>query len=348
MIPQLKGYRRLRRVKCLHPHVLTQANGKRITVTRDKLLKTMKKMNERAKAGTLGTATSDHVVTIGPDGTQRIKPSSQVELLGFTAEYGYGKMKDGKEWLYCDVYAEPEKLDKIKKLPFTSVEYFPDDDVIANMAFTLHKPVLDVDTITPYHWEQGQVNDEGRPVPLVAYSVESRQGPVVVYSTEQSTVNPLQVFAQSIKEAAEALFASGGGEIEPLPINPEKKAASYSASGNEHPDTIELRAIRRRSALEALKNAGKNIDVDKEMAEWSALPEEAFQVHLKLAAACYSSASSGGARVEPIDGNGNANAALASRAQLAMQNVVKRGSWMNFNQCLERCRADSSWNGTTD
>lgn len=354
MYPAWLGkYKRLRRVKALHPHVITYANGKKLRVTREKLLATRDKMNKRAQAGTLATASTDHIITIDEKGNQRHKPSSQIELLGYEAVWDYAKMKDGREWLYCDVFVDPSKYDKAKGLPFTSVEYHPDEDVISNMALTKHKPVLDVDTITPYHWERGEVNSQGTPVPLVAYSVETRQGPVVIYSTERAPMNPLAIFAKQMSEAAQALLTSAEADpgTDPIESTPGGAVVPFSGSahtGQLHPDTLKLRAIERRAALEALKGAGRNIDVDKEMQAWSDMPEEAFQIHLKFAAACYSTGSSGGAKVDPIDGgNWNGEAAIASRAKAAMQARVKNGlDYMNYHQCLERCKSDPSWDGS--
>ena len=349
----LKNYKRLRRVKCLHPHTITYPNGKTEQVTRDKLLKTRDKMNARARGNTLATASTDHIITVDSMGNQHTKPSKDITLLGYECVWDYGRMADGKEWLYCDAFIRPDRYEQAKEMPFTSVEYHPTENIISNLAFTKLRPVLDVDTITPYHWERGEVNAEGMPVPLVAYSVESRQGPVVVYSTEQHAMskNPLKSFGEAMAAAANELIAASDVSIVPETGVAVVPAPVVSLSTEKpHPDTIKLRAIERRRSLEALKSAGRTVDVDKEMEAWAEAPDNLFNIHLSFAAQCYSTQASGGARVDPLDGgNSNNEAMLASRAEQAMKNIVKRnGSFLNYHQCLDRCRADGSWNGTTD
>jgi len=350
--PYLKNYKRLRRVKCLHPHTITLPGGRKVEVTRADLLQTRDKMNERARVNTLATASTDHIVTVDNSGNLHTKPSKDITLLGYECVWQYGRMADGKDWLYCDAFIRPDKYDTAKEMPFTSVEYHPNEKIVSNMAFTKHRPVLDVGTITPYHWERGEVNDEGKPVPLVAYSVESRQGPVVVYSTEQSNMsaNPLKAFAQKQLEAAQELLAASESAIVPEVTQVEKPAPSVVSLSTEtvHPDTLKLRAIERRRSLEAIKAAGRNVDVEKEMNEWKDAPDNWFNIHLGLMAVSYSTVASGGAKVDPIDGNGGANneALLGSKAENIMKNRVAKGvPFMNFHQCFERLKSEPSWNG---
>lgn len=357
--PYLKNYKRLRRLKCLHPHEITLPGGRKVKVTREDLLQTRDKMNARAKTNTLATASTDHIATVDSLGNQHTKPSTLVNLLGYECVWEYGKFQDGKEWLYCDAFIRPDKYDEAKEMPFTSVEYHPNDKVVSNMAFTKHRPVLDVGTITPYHWERGEVNDAGMPVPLVAYSVESRQGPVVIYSTEQPkmSANPLKQFGEDMAAAAQKLIASsetpiiethtgvgavGSGQVKPAPT-----VVSLSTE-TVHPDTLKLRAIERRRSLEAIKAAGRNVDVDKEMQEWGDAPDQWFNVHLGLMAVSYSTQASGGAKVEPLGDTGNAEqeAKLASKAENIMKTRVVKGlPFMNFHQAYDRLKAEPGWNG---
>lgn len=354
-VPQfLSSYRRLRRIKALHPHSVTLPGGKKFEVTKAKLEAARDRMNERARLGTLATASTDHIITIDEKtGEQRHKPSKDIELLGYEAEWKYGKLEDGRDWLYCDAFIEPAKESQARKLPFTSVEYHPNDDIISNMAFTKHRPVLDVGTITPYHWERGEVNAEQPNTPLVAYSAESKTGPVVVYSTEQQTMDPLAVFGQAMKDAAEALIASAPSvEVKPGETVVVPFSASARGAAKLTPEAIELRTFKRRKTLEGIKASGKIIDIDRELADWAEVDDMAFDIHCKGAALSYSSVSSGGAKVMALGGSPGGEAGMNDAIKKAEAICPKRHmagkSFMNFNAVYERCKTDPTWDGMTD
>ena len=164
--------------------------------------------------------------------------------------------------------------------------------------------------------------------------------------------NPLKSFGEAMQAAANELIAASEVAIVPevtpeAAVKPAATVVSLSTETAPHPDTLKLRAIERRRSLEAIKAAGRNVDVDKEMKEWGDAPDQWFNVHLGLMAVSYSTVASGGAKVEPIDAGGASNEALlGSKAESHMKNRVAKGlPFMNFHQCFERLKAEPNWNG---
>ena len=347
----LKGYKRLRRVKMLCTHQLTFPNGKVVKVTNDKLRKIRDKMNSRVKANQLSTASEDHIVTLDAKGNPITKPSSKINLLGY--QMNYDIVKEGKnEWLVGDVYASPDKYETIKNLPFTSVEVDYSSDLISNIAFTKHRPQLDVGVITPYHWERGTVEHTGYAADrLVAYSVEGKQGGIVIYSSERSAMSQptLTDFMNGLKELITKFDAPAEVVVETTPA-PVVKTLPYSAVAA--PDVqvddaaTELRKLKLRNRFIELGKT-KKLNVDEEVKAWEPETDEVIEKHFACATACYASINAGGAKVTPLDGvgAGGAGVELKAKAQMILQKHADRGQHANMGQVLAKLQDNPAWNG---
>ncbi len=345
----------------LCPHQLSFADGRVTKVTLDMLKRTMKRMNSRTKLyNQFSTASEDHIVTLDAKGNPVTKRSRDINLLGYQANYDIVK-DGGVDWLVGDVYVAPDKYETAKGLPFTSVEYHPDDDLISNIAFTKHRPQLDVGTITPYHWERGTVENTGYAGNrLVAYSVEGKPGGIVIYSTERNTMAPLTDFISGMKgllatlEASETEVAPPATPAAVVPATPAK-VLPYSGSAMGATTTLtaeqELRQLKRRSKLVELSKT-KNLNVEEEMKGWGGddTDDLTFDKHLACATACYSAVSSGGARVTPLDPPGGAlpggaDIELRNRAAKVMSKIAERGGHTNIVAVMDHLKADPNWDG---
>jgi len=349
----INSYRKLSRIKLLCPHSITTPDGKKRIVDLDALKRVRDKMNERAKRGQLATLSEDHIITIDDTGKPVSKSSADIKLLGFGLDYTIDQDEHGTPWLMGTAYNTPGKEKDIEELPFTSVEYMPNEDVIANIAFTKHKPVMDNGTITPYHWKRGTVSDTGKATfPLVAYSNETQAGEVLIYSVESPRMNPLQIFIASMKQNLETLEKSVESEgTEGTPATPAAKPAkvlSYaglSGSATMTPEE-ENRQFRRRFQLEALAKT-KKLDVDVELEQWKGHSEEAFNTHCEAITHCYASINAGGAKVNPLgnDAGTPTDAQLLPKARDILVKVAGRGEHSNLAAVMDKLRANPTWNG---
>jgi len=342
----------------LCPHQLSFADGRKIRVTLDGLKRARDKMNKRAKASQFSTVSEDHIVTLDAKGNQYTKPSKDINLLGYQMHYDIVK-DGGVDWLVGDVYIAPEKYETAKSLPFTSVEYHPDEDLISNIAFTKHRPQLDVGTITPYHWERGTVENTGYAGNnrLVAYSVESKQGGIVLYSTERTAMAPLADFITGMKglladlEASETPATPVVPAVAPVvtPATPTLPYSGVAMGGGSVGKTAEqeLRELKRRTRLTELSKTRK-MNVDEEMKAWGEESDEIFDKHVACATACYSAVSSGGATVTPLDHPGSVGGAgldTKKKAQVILQKMADKGIHSNMQFVLDNLKANPSWEG---
>lgn len=336
----------------LCPHTVTMPDGTKTVVDLNKLKKVRDKMNDRARRGQLPTLSEDHIVTLDSKGVASVKDSSKIKLLGYGDEFDIANDEYGTPWLWGSAYNTPGKERDIEELPFTSVEFMPNEDVISNIAFTKHKPVMDNGTITPYHWKRGTISDTGKPtIPLMAYSAESQTGAVVIYSVEQP-MNPLDVLIAGLGETLGKLQALKTDEGTPAPVAkaaPVKSILPYSslASG---PMTAEdkVKHYERRAQLEALATV-KKVNIDVELDAWKDQPEEAFNIHCASITNCYASVNAGGAKVNPLDtpnGNiGGTDIDLLQKGKAIMTRMAQAGKHTNIQDVMTQLRVNPNYNG---
>lgn len=359
-------WRTLDKVRLFCPHQLVFDDGRKVVVDIKKLKALRDKMNARSQlSGTLATTSVDHIVTVDQSGKAYTKPSKDIDLLGYYGNYDI-EMDGSTPWLVADAFVSPEKYDTAKQLPFVSVEYHPEHDIISNVAMTKHRPQLDVGTITPYHWERGRFMGTGEAANrLVAYSIEGNAGGVVIYSTERPTMSqPNTLNLDAVVAAGEefvnqlkALKGTPPAVATRLP-SPEAQiaaatvvapVASYTAPAAQvaavHPDTIALNKLLRRGQLEALAKH-RNVDVDKELELWGDTPQDIFDKHCTSITASYSAVASGGAKVLPLDAAAGDISKILPRAKDILSARVQQGKdTMNIQNVMDRLRSDPTWNG---
>ena len=377
----VKNWKTLSRVKLFCAHRLRLPNGEVIDVGPERLRKIASSVNTTGiRTGRWPTMSEDHIVTF-ENGKQKVRPSSQIRILGYQANLGV-EVIDGEEWLTADALAFPSEYETIQKLPFRSVEFHPHRDIITNVAYTKHTPQLEVGTLLPEHWQRGYASSESHKGQkatddrLVAYALGSSDG-IIVYSIQGMPAMNNDVLLQGLSTLRKGISDLIEKMAEtPAVIPPEKKelvtTVTETVSYESHPEFIKLKEerdalVKEKETLNASKQQletekrtndrkaklaelakTRKLDPETEMKSWGDAPDEVFAKHCDTIVASYASRSSGGAVVEPLDGAQKIqDAELMTRAQKITSRRIRAGDdSMQLHHVMDAVRKNPDWDGT--
>jgi hypothetical protein len=381
----VKNWHTLPRVKLFHTHRLRSKDGQVQTVDDQRVRQIASNVNRTGiRAGRWPTISEDHIVVF-KNGQQYTRPSSEISILGYTCNYEVedGVDEEGRpvKWIVGDCLIFPKEYERAKNLPYRSVEFKPSVDMITNVAFTKHAPLLEVPLLLPEHWEAGSATS-GRQLAgiaasgsrLVAYTLNSQDG-IIVYSIQGQDMNNdtlLQELSNLRKQVSDMIEKVGQT---PPPAPKVEPKVDDTISFEAHPEYIKMKAERdgllkeketlnadktkletekrtadRKAKLDELAKTRK-MNVEEEMKRYGDKPDDVFALHVEDITNCYAARSSGGATVEPLDSaavSKQSSEILASAKGILTQRVRSGNDKMQIHHVVRKLTETPNWDGTGD
>jgi hypothetical protein len=298
-------------------------------------------------------------------------------------EQGVDEEGRAVQWIVGDCLIFPNEYERAKKLPYRSVEFKPSVDMITNVAFTKHAPLLEVPLLLPEHWDAGHASGGARQAGiatssghLVAYTLGSEDG-IIVYSIQGQDMNndTLLQGLSTIRKAVTEMIEKIGEPAAPAVTTPKETPRADILSFESNPEFVKMKAERDallkeketlnadKGKLEAEKRTSerkaklddlaktRKMNVDEEMKAWGDSPDEIFQKHTETITNCYAARSAGGATVEPLDGPAVAkqeSEVLARAAGILKSRIRKGNDTMQLHHVTAKLKQDPAWNGEGD